>query len=100
MLKHIVMWKLKDEAEGATKAENAKKMQQMLEALPAKIPGVLALEVGLNVLDGPTASDVCLYSEFPSLEVMLAYQEHPEHQKCVAFIKGVVSERRAVDYTC
>ncbi|MCK9239188.1 Dabb family protein, partial [Desulfocurvus sp.] len=84
MLKHIVMWRLKDEAEGATRAENARKMQQMLEALLTKIPGVLVLEVGLNVVDGPTASDVCLYSEFPSLEAMQAYQEHPEHQKCVA----------------
>lgn len=100
MLKHIVMWKLKDEAEGATKAENAKKMKEMLEALPAKVPGVITLEVGIDVVQAETSSDVCLYSEFNNLEEMDAYQAHPEHQKCVAFIKQVVTERRAVDYNC
>lgn len=98
MLKHIVMWRLKDEAEGATKEENAKKMKDMLEALPAKVPGVITLEVGLNVVQSDTCSDVCLYSEFNTLEEMDAYQAHPEHQKCVAFIKSVAAERRAVDY--
>ncbi len=100
MLKHIVMWRLKDEAEGATKAENAQKMKEMLEALPAKVPGVITLEVGLDVLGAATSADVCLYSEFDSLDAMNAYQDHPEHQKCVAFIKNIVTERRAVDYDC
>lgn len=100
MLKHIVMWRLKDEAEGATKAENAKKMKEILEALPAKVPGVLKLEVGINVVASETCSDVCLYSEFNNLAEMDAYQAHPEHQKCVAFIKAVAAERRATDYEC
>lgn len=100
MFKHIVMWRLKDEAEGATKAENAQKMKEMLEALPAKVPGVIKLEVGINVVESETCSAVCLYSEFNNLEEMDAYQVHPEHQKCVAFIKTVVSERRAADYEC
>lgn len=100
MLKHIVMWRLKDEAEGATKAENAQKMKEMLEALPAKVPGVITLEVGIDVVQAETSSDVCLYSEFNNLAEMDAYQAHPEHQKCVAFIKQVVTERRAVDYDC
>lgn len=100
MLKHIVMWKLKDEAEGASKAENARKMKEMLEALPAKVPGVVTLEVGIDVVNAETSSDVCLYSVFNNLEEMDAYQIHPEHQKCVAFIKNVVTERRAVDYEC
>ncbi|WP_461210439.1 Dabb family protein [Desulfocurvus sp. DL9XJH121] len=98
MLKHIVMWRLKDEAEGAAKAENALKMKEMLEALPAKVPGVVSLEVGVNVVAGDTASDICLYSVFNTLEEMDAYQVHPEHLKCVEFIKKIVIERRAVDY--
>lgn len=94
MIKHIVMWRLKEEG----KDENALKMKEMLEALPAKVPGVIKLEVGVNVVASETASDVCLYSEFNSLEEMDAYQVHPEHQKCVEFIKSVAVERRAVDY--
>ena len=99
MLKHIVMWRLQKEAEGASAQENARAIKEMLEALPAKVPGVITLEVGINEVESDTAADVCLYSEFNNLEEMDAYQVHPEHQKCVAFIKKVAAERRAVDYT-
>jgi hypothetical protein len=38
MIKHIVMWRLKEFAEGAAKAENALRMKEILETLPVKIP--------------------------------------------------------------
>jgi hypothetical protein len=41
MLKHIVMWKLKETAEGAGKAVNAAKMKDMLDACSALVPGIL-----------------------------------------------------------
>ncbi|HET9869547.1 MAG TPA: Dabb family protein, partial [bacterium] len=47
MLKHIVMWRLKSQAEGASWEENAREMKRRLEALPALIPEILELEVGL-----------------------------------------------------
>lgn len=100
MIKHIVMWRLREHAEGATAAENALKMKEMLDTLPAKVPGVLKLEVGINVVQSPTAADICLYSEFNTLAEMDAYQVHPEHLKCVEFVKAVADERRAVDYEC
>ena len=43
-------------------------------------------------------TDVVLYTVFDSKEDLQAYQVHPEHQKCVAFISAVVAERRVVDY--
>ena len=45
MLKHVVCWKFKDE----NKVENMAKVKTMLEALPAKIPYIKALDVGVNV---------------------------------------------------
>lgn len=36
MIKHIVMWKFKENAEGCTKDENIAKIKAMLEALPEK----------------------------------------------------------------
>ena len=38
MIRHIVMWKFKETAEGATKAENLHKVKGLLEALPDTIP--------------------------------------------------------------
>jgi quinol monooxygenase YgiN len=98
MIKHIVMWKLKDSALGATKQENALKMKQMAEALYGVIPGLLKLEVGIDFSATPSSGDIVLYSEFPDRATLDAYQVHPEHQKCVTFIKEVVTERRLVDY--
>ncbi|HMK43613.1 MAG TPA: Dabb family protein [Dissulfurispiraceae bacterium] len=98
MIRHIVMWRLKDEAERASKAENAQKMKQMLEALNGKIPGLLKLEVGIDFSKTEASGDAVLYSEFPDRAALDAYMAHPEHQKCVQFLKGIVAERRLVDY--
>ena len=48
MVTHIVFWKLKDEALGADKAENAKQIKQRLEALVGIIPGLIEAKVGIN----------------------------------------------------
>jgi heme-degrading monooxygenase HmoA len=98
MLKHIVMWRLKEHAEGADKATNARAIKAALEGLRGRIPGMLALEVGLDVDRSPAAFDVVLYSEFESAEALAAYQVHPEHEKVAALIGRVRSERVVVDY--
>ena len=98
MIKHIVMWTLKDEAEGAGKAANAAKMKQLLEALPPLIPVLRALEVGTDVFAAAPACDVILYTAFDTRADLDAYQVHPEHQKVVAFVKQVVASRSVVDY--
>ena len=48
MIRHIVFWKLKSEAEGATAKENGQKMVDAFHALAGKIPGLLSIESGLN----------------------------------------------------
>ena len=64
MVKHIVMWKLKEEALEHTKAENAKKIKELLEALPGVIPDILELQVGINENGGEF--DAVLVTKFPS----------------------------------
>lgn len=98
MIKHIVMWRLKEEAGGQTKYDNAVKFKELLEGLVGKIDELVALEVGLNMEEGDGASDMVLYSEFKSMDDLKKYSVHPEHVKVVAFGKSVVSERRVVDY--
>jgi len=99
MIKHIVMWNLKEEAEGKTKAENLATMKALLEALPAKVPGCVELEVATSGLfESVPPTDIALYTVFKTKEDLKAYAIHPEHQKVVAFIKAVASERRVIDY--
>lgn len=100
MIKHIVMWKLKDVAEGKTKAENAETMKKLLEDLPSKIDELKSAEVGINILEGneDAICDVVLTVSCSNEKDLQAYAVHPDHQKVVSFIKKVVNERRVVDY--
>lgn len=98
MIKHIVMWKLKDSAEGNTKAQNAVIIQERLEALSAKIPEIKFMEVGININPSEMAYDAVLVSEFASPEDLETYQNHPEHKKVQGFVKAVRETRVVADY--
>jgi len=98
MIKHIVMWRLKDYAAGAAKEENALKLKDSLESLTDKIGSLKAVEVGINFNPSPAAFDVVLYSEFDDEEGLQAYQNHPEHLKIVDFVGEIRVDRAVVDY--
>lgn len=98
MIKHLVMWKLKDVAEGATKEQNARKMKTDLEALKQTIPQIRHLEVGRNFLPSDFSYDVALYSEFETEEDLALYQKHPEHRRIGAFVEKIRESRVVVDY--
>ena len=93
MIKHIVCWKIKEPE------TNAALLKDKLEALPAQIPEVQSLEVGINA---PEASDdnfdVVLVSTFAHFDDLKSYAGHPEHLKVVDFLKTINLERVAVDY--
>ncbi len=97
MIKHIVMWKLKDDAHGNDKATNAGLIKEKLEDLSGKIDGLLKIEVGIDFLGGGNF-DVVLYSELSSKEALDTYQNHPLHQAVLPFIREAVMDRKAVDY--
>lgn len=98
MIKHIVMWKLKEHAEGADRASNAKKMQAMLKSCNNLVPGMLKLEASLATPELEATYDVVLYTEFADKTALDAYQEHPAHQAIKPFIGAVRSERQCMDY--
>ena len=98
MIKHIVMWQLKDEAEGADKATNAKKMKALLDACANVVPGVLKFEVAIAEPGYECTYDVVLYSEFESMAALDAYQNHPQHIALKPFVGAVRSARQCMDY--
>ncbi len=98
MIKHIVMWKLKDFAEGANKKENAEKIKAQLEGLKSKIKEVKTLEVGFNFNDSADSYDIALCAEFDSVADLKKYQKHPEHIKVGDYIINLRLDRKVVDY--
>ena len=97
MVKHIVLFKLKDEAPAERKMQAAHAFKEAIEALPAKIPFIRKVEVGLNINPGETSS-IALYSEFDTLEDVKAYATHPDHVAAGALLAEVRESRACVDY--
>lgn len=98
MIKHIVMWKLKDLVNEDSKEENAIKIKAMLESLKDKIDVIKEIEVGINFESSDSAYDIVLNSTFESIEDLDAYQVHEEHIKVATFVRSVVDTRAVVDY--
>lgn len=98
MIKHIVFWKLKDQAEDADKAVNALKMKSMLDACANLVPGILKFETAIAQPGLEATYDVVLYSEFASKAVLDAYQEHPQHVALKPFFSAVREARQCMDY--
>jgi len=91
MVKHIVMWKLRDKADAA-------EIKTRLEALQGKIPGLIKVEVGIDFLESEQSADVVLYSELENSEALGVYQAHPEHVAVIPLVKGAAVARTVVDY--
>ena len=98
MLKHVVMWKLKEQAEGKSKAENARFMKENLEALFGVVPELKSVQVGVNVKESDMAYDAVLISEFENEEAFAAYKVHPEHVKISSYCKKIRESRVVVDF--
>lgn len=102
MIRHVVMWKLKKKAEGASKEKNAEKMKLILEGLKINIEEIKNVEVGINITkdDEGTGSawDVVLISDFEKELDYTMYTRNAHHKKAISFINSVIEERRFVDY--
>jgi hypothetical protein len=98
MIKHIVMFKLKESADGNDKAGNIEALKAKLEALPAQIAEIKFFEVGINFLEANVAYNLALVSEFESKEALYSYQKHPEHIKVAEFVGKTCESRIVVDY--
>lgn len=97
MVKHIVLFKLKDEVPADKKLTAMKELKAAIEALPAKISVIRKIEVGLNMNPGETWS-IALYSEFDTLDDVKFYATHPEHVAAGKLIADVKENRACVDY--
>ena len=98
MVKHIILWQLKDELSEEQKAEIKAGIKSGLEGLKGKIEGLIDIKVTTKTL--PTSNaDVMLNSTFESAEALAFYAKHPLH---VAVADGKVrpftKQRVCIDF--
>jgi len=97
MIRHIVAWKLKDEAQGNDKETNGAIIKEKLEGLVGKIPGLLKAKV-FKTAGKYTDYDYTLISKLESEEALDGYQAHPLHKEAADFVSSVREGRACIDY--
>lgn len=98
MLRHIVMWKLKEHAEGADRATNIARAKALLQSCARLEPDTLHFEVGTAQAGFECTYDLILDSSFRDQAALQAYQNHPQHVAIKPFMKAVVEARQCMDY--
>lgn len=78
MVKHVILWQLKDELDANQKIEVKKDIKTGLESLLGKIDGLTEIKVYIEGLESSNA-DLMLYSVFENEAALKGYAVHPEH---------------------
>lgn len=98
MVKHVILWQLKDELSTEEKENVKNGIKEGLESLKGKIPGLVEIQVNINGLESSNA-DLMLDSLFVDEDALKRYAVHPEH---VAVADGKVrpytKSRVCLDY--
>ena len=100
MIKHVVMWRLKNEAKGKNKSINMKLVMKNLLSLKPAISQINSLEIGENFNQTEMACDLVLITTHTDQEALSAYIDHPDYKKVTAFIGKVGADRKVVDFEC
>ena len=91
MLRHIVLFTLKDPAD-------APKVKALLDSCKDLVPGIHEFDVGIKTDGLEATADVVLVSTFADAAALAAYQPHPHHQGVVAQIRQMATSRQVLDY--
>ena len=78
MIKHMIIWTLKEELSKEEKETVKAGIKEGLEGLAGKIPGLLEIKVHINGLSSSNA-DLMLDSSFETEEALKNYATHPDH---------------------
>lgn len=98
MVRHLILWKLKESLSVDEKERILQNMKEQLEALVGNIPGLIRLQIVIHKLESSNA-DVMLDSVFESEEALKGYQGHPEHVKVAdTYVRPYTEVRMCMDY--
>ena len=92
MVKHIILWRLREDLTAEEKENVKRGITASLEGLSGRIPGLVDIKVNVDGRLDSSNADVMLDSTFTDEAALKAYAVHPEH---VAVADGKVRP-----YTC
>ncbi len=96
MVKHIIVWKLKEDI--ADKNEVKNKIKTELESLVGKIDGLKEMKILTDGFES-SSGDLMMDSTFANNDALKAYQKNPLHQAVAnGTVRPNVAERLSFDY--
>ncbi len=100
MIKHVILWTLKDELSDVEKESVKKGIKEGLEGLKGKIPGLMEIKVNINGLPSSNAH-LMLDSTFESQEALKNYACHPDHLAVAdGKVRPYTKIRSCLDFQC
>ena len=98
MVKHMIIWNLKDEFSADEKAKIKAEMKESLEALKGVVPGLVDIKVYIDPL-ASSNGDVMLDSTLESEEALKGYAVHPVHVEVAnTKVRPFTASRSCMDY--
>lgn len=95
MVRHIILWQIKDDADKASVKKNAK---EALEGLAGKIDGLLSVKIHINGLESSNA-DMMLETSFTDEAALKGYSVHPLHVKAAdTYVRPFTKLRVCLDF--
>ncbi len=98
MVRHLILWKLKESLTVEEKNTVLNNMKEHLEGLVGIVPGLVNLKIVINKMESSNA-DVMLDSVLESEEALKGYQGHPAHVEVAnTYVRPFTEVRMCIDY--
>lgn len=98
MIRHLILWKLKESLTLEEKNNVLQNMKENLEGLVGKVPGLISLKIVINEMESSNA-DVMLDSVLENEDALKGYQGHPDHVEVAnTYVRPFTEVRMCLDY--
>lgn len=97
MIKHIVLFKVKETLPVEEMNEKLTEIKSDLEALMGTVDSLRFIETGINCNPKETYH-LSLLAEFDDMDGLEAYATHPAHVAVGVKVRAILDQRACVDY--
>lgn len=100
MVKHIILWTLKDSLAEEEKIQIKKSIKEGLESLKGVVPGLTDIKVQIDGRLASSNADLMLDCTLESEEALKGYAVHPAHVAIAnSRVRPFTAIRSCLDYT-
>lgn len=97
MIRHVVLFKLKESVSKEEKLRVANDFKKAIEALKGVIDEIVDIEVGININEAESW-EIALNSTFKTLDDVKKYATHKAHVEAAKILADYKENRACVDY--